>query len=77
MCFWGVLEDKEGLRGGKGREEGGGGGGEVERVVVEVGWEGGPTGTMREPNSTPMVTSWAEEKRPSQRRIVSWKRGIS
>lgn len=31
---------------------------------------GGPTGTMREPNSTPMVTSWVFEKRPSQRRIV-------
>jgi len=32
---------------------------------------GGPTGTMREPNSTPMVTSWWGEKRPSQRRMVS------
>lgn len=31
---------------------------------------GGPTGTMREPNSTPMVTSWWGEKRPSQRRMV-------
>jgi len=31
---------------------------------------GGPTGTIREPNSTPMVTSWCGEKRPSQRRIV-------
>lgn len=33
---------------------------------------GGPTGTMREPNSTPIVTSWDGEKRPSQRRMVSW-----
>lgn len=33
---------------------------------------GGPTGTMREPNSTPMVTSWWGEKRPSQRRMVSY-----
>ena len=33
---------------------------------------GGPTGTMREPNSTPMVTSWWGENRPSQRRMVSW-----
>ena len=32
---------------------------------------GGPTGTIREPNSTPIVTSWCGEKRPSQRRIVS------
>lgn len=31
---------------------------------------GGPTGTMREPNSTPMVTSCRFEKRPSQRRMV-------
>lgn len=31
---------------------------------------GGPTGTMREPNSTPMVTSWCDWKRPSQRRMV-------
>lgn len=31
---------------------------------------GGPTGTILEPNSTPMVTSWWGEKRPSQRRIV-------
>jgi hypothetical protein len=35
---------------------------------------GGPTGTMREPNSTPMVTSWCGEKRPSQRRTVSYGR---
>lgn len=34
---------------------------------------GGPTGTMREPNSTPMVTSWCGEKRPSQRRIVNYR----
>lgn len=33
---------------------------------------GGPTGTIREPNSTPIVTSWCGEKRPSQRRMVSW-----
>lgn len=32
---------------------------------------GGPTGTMREPNSTPMVTSWWGEKRPSQSRTVN------
>ena len=32
---------------------------------------GGPTGTMREPNSTPMVTSWCWTNRPSHRRIVS------
>jgi len=31
---------------------------------------GGPTGTIREPNSTPMVTSWWATKRPSQRRMV-------
>ena len=33
---------------------------------------GGPTGTMREPNSTPMVTSWWDTKRPSQSLIVSY-----
>lgn len=33
---------------------------------------GGPTGTIREPNSTPIVTSWWETKRPSQRRMVSY-----
>jgi hypothetical protein len=33
---------------------------------------GGPTGTMREPNSTPIVTSWWGEKRPSHRRTVSY-----
>ena len=32
---------------------------------------GGPTGTIRDPNSTPMVTSWWDTKRPSHRRIVS------
>lgn len=32
---------------------------------------GGPTGTIREPNSTPIVTSCDGEKRPSQRRMVS------
>ena len=31
---------------------------------------GGPTGTIREPNSTPIVTSWCGENRPSQRRMV-------
>lgn len=41
-------------------------------VEVEVGE--GPTLTMREPNSTPMVTSWWGEKRPSHRRIVSYGR---
>ena len=51
--------------------------------LKDLGWEdgslmesvrdaGGPTGTMREPNSTPIVTSWWGEKRPSQRRMVSW-----
>ena len=34
---------------------------------------GGPTGTILEPNSTPMVTSWWGVKRPSQRRIVNYK----
>ena len=39
-------------------------------------WEaGGPTGTIREPNSTPMVTSWWGENRPSQRRMVSCRAG--
>lgn len=33
---------------------------------------GGPTGTILEPNSTPIVTSWDGEKRPSQRRIVNY-----
>lgn len=33
---------------------------------------GGPTGTILEPNSTPMVTSWEFVKRPSQSRTVSW-----
>ncbi len=46
-----------------------GGGFEESSVEVEAGE--GPTLTMREPNSTPMVTSWWGEKRPSQRRIVS------
>ena len=50
-------------------------------VVVVVSFEGllmlrdrdagGPTETILEPNSTPMVTSWWGEKRPSHRRIVS------
>lgn len=31
---------------------------------------GGPTGTIRDPNSTPMVTSWCGEKRPSHSRMV-------
>lgn len=33
---------------------------------------GGPTETMREPNSTPIVTSCVGENRPSQRRTVSY-----
>ena len=33
---------------------------------------GGPTGTILDPNSTPMVTSWVGENRPSQSRIVSY-----
>ena len=33
---------------------------------------GGPTGTILEPNSTPMVTSWWETKRPSQSLMVSY-----
>ena len=33
---------------------------------------GGPTGTMREPNSTPMVTSCRGEKRPSHKRMVNY-----
>ena len=33
---------------------------------------GGPTGTIREPNSTPMVTSCRGENRPSHRRIVNY-----
>lgn len=37
---------------------------------------GGPTGTMREPNSTPMVTSWCGEKRPSHSRTVSYIRSV-
>lgn len=32
---------------------------------------GGPTGTMRDPNSTPMVTSCCALNRPSHSRIVS------
>ena len=32
---------------------------------------GGPTGTIRLPNSTPIVTSWCGEKRPSHSRMVS------
>lgn len=53
----GLLDAREGSR----ESEGLGG----------VGFEfGGPTGTMREPNSTPIVTSWWGENLPSQRRIV-------
>jgi hypothetical protein len=36
---------------------------------------GGPTGTMRDPNSTPIVTSWEDENRPSQSRIVNYSEG--
>ena len=51
-------------------------GGLEEGLLMEREREaGGPTGTMREPNSTPIVTSWWGEKRPSQRRMVSCKRG--
>lgn len=65
MCFWGVLlvsrggsgrpsdlgtvEDESGSEDG---EEDDGAGRKVEGLLC-----GGPTGTMREPNSTPMVTS--------------------
>jgi hypothetical protein len=35
---------------------------------------GGPTGTTREPNSTPMVTSWVGENRPSQSRIDNYRK---
>ena len=59
MCFWygggGGIKAEEGLEGETGEAD-------------AVGK--GPTGTMREPNSTPMVTSWTFEKRFSQRRIV-------
>ncbi len=58
------------------RDEGagdwGGSGVEVGLLMPRASEAGGPTGTMREPNSTPMVTSWWGEKRPSQRRMVSW-----
>ena len=36
---------------------------------------GGPTGTIRDPNSTPIVTSCEDEKRPSQSRIVNYSKG--
>ena len=39
--------------------------------VEEEREDGGPTLTIREPNSTPIVTSCCGTKRPSQRRIVS------
>ena len=79
LLVWG-LEDFEGVV--VQLEKGGGGEPLVLLGSEEMGgWEGslmeserdagGPTGTMREPNSTPMVTSWVGEKRPSQRRIVS------
>ena len=45
-------------------------GGVPEEVAEEELGDLGPTDTIREPNSTPMVTSWEGEKRPSQRRIV-------
>jgi hypothetical protein len=48
-------------------EEGGALG--LERLRVSEA--GGPTGTIREPNSTPIVTSWWGVKRPSQRRTVN------
>jgi hypothetical protein len=45
---------------------------EVGLLILYCRLAGGPTGTIREPNSTPMVTSWCETKRPSHRRIVSY-----
>src|SRR5690242_6957248 len=62
MCFWAGSFF-----------EGEGGGEAADGLLMLRAWEaGGPTGTMRDPNSTPMVTSWCGEKRPSQRRTVSW-----
>lgn len=52
--------------------DGEGGGSAFEGLLILREYEaGGPTGTMRDPNSTPMVTSWWGEKRPSQSRTVS------
>lgn len=52
--------------------DGEGGGSVFEGLLMLSEYEaGGPTGTMRDPNSTPIVTSWWGEKRPSQSRTVS------
>jgi hypothetical protein len=67
MGVWGVGkrdDESEGSSEISGAEDG------VEGLGAGMGLCGGPTGTIREPNSTPMVTSWCGEKRPSQRRIV-------
>ena len=52
--------------------------GEVEEglLMLRDREAGGPTGTIREPNSTPMVTSCELTKRFSQRRIVSCDDGV-
>lgn len=42
-------------------------------LILRAYEAGGPTGTMRDPNSTPIVTSWCGEKRPSHRRTVSYR----
>jgi hypothetical protein len=42
--------------------------------IAKVLEAGGPTGTIRDPNSTPMVTLCVGLKRPSQRRMVSYGR---
>lgn len=69
MCFCGGGGSF--WRGGSGRPSGCGGSSGEGVGFEEAGVEcGAPTGTMREPNSTPMVTSWCWTKRPSQRRIV-------
>ena len=69
---WAVLEGS--ARGGSGRPLAGGidvrEGSCGDGLALGGGAFGGPTGTMRDPNSTPIVTSWWGEKRPSQRRIV-------
>lgn len=53
--------------------DGEGGGSAFEGLLMLSEYEeGGPTGTMRDPNSTPIVTSWWGEKRPSQSRTVSY-----
>jgi hypothetical protein len=70
MCFWGCCFDGAA---GVFDDEVGWEGFDVEGLLMPSSSDaGGPTGTMREPNSTPMVTSWYGEKRPSQRRMVSY-----